>query len=215
MRATRTAEVVSRYTAPRRAGEPGAGPRRRPVGGFLLVVLGMVVASLAVAGPAGVPAADEPVVVVLVRHAEKAQDDPRDPNLSEAGHRRAQAVAAMFGPAGVTHLFSSEYRRTRQTLAPMAEESGLEVKVIPAEDGEAQVAALRELPPGSVAIVAGHSNTVPALVRGLGGDLQGTEQTEHGEMLQHEEYDRMFVVILPPRGEAAAGVQTLELRYGE
>ena len=78
MRATRTAEVVSRHTAPRRAGEPGAGPRRRQVGGSLLVALGMVVASLAVAGPAEVPAADEPVVVVLVRHAEKAQDDPRD-----------------------------------------------------------------------------------------------------------------------------------------
>ena len=30
---------------------------------------------------------------ILVRHAEKATDDPKDPNLSEAGLMRAQSLA--------------------------------------------------------------------------------------------------------------------------
>lgn len=141
-----------------------------------------------------------PVVVVVVRHAEKAQDGGDDPPLSAAGEARAERLARLLGASGVTHLFASEYRRTAATLAPLAQARGLEVAERPAREGERLLAELRALPAGSVAVVAGHSNTVPALVRALCG--------AGPEGLRDDEYESVFAVTLA-RGCAPA---LLELR---
>ena len=53
---------------------------------------------------------------------------------------------------------------------------------------------LLELPPGSVAVVAGHANTIPALATLLGGTLLGTEATAQGPMLPDSDYGRIFVL---------------------
>jgi len=151
-------------------------------------------------------------IVILVRHAEKSTDDPRDPSLSEAGRRRAELFAGMLGAAAVTHLYATEFRRTQETLQPLAARAGLPVYVIVAGRATAQVEALRALPPGSVAVVAGHSNTVPGLVRALGGVPFGVPPAAAGEALGDDEYDRLFVVALPPAG-SAAGATTIELRF--
>jgi broad specificity phosphatase PhoE len=127
-----------------------------------------------------------PKTIVLVRHAEKSIDDARDPNLSEAGVARAQELARVLGDAGVTHLFSSEYKRTRQTLEPLSLVSGAAVQVVPAREPGALVSALAQLPRNSVAVVAGHSNTVPGLVRNLAGADPFT--------LSDEDYDHLYVV---------------------
>ena len=151
-----------------------------------------------------------PRTVIVVRHAEKADDDPRDPSLSPTGEARARALAGLLGHSGVTHLFASEYRRTQSTLRPLATAAGREVVTVPAADQAALVAAIQALPAGCVAVVAGHSNTVPALVTALGGELQGTVASPAGPLLPDDAYDRLFMLVIPARGE----VQTLELRPG-
>ena len=158
----------------------------------------------------------EPVTVLLVRHAEKAADDPRDPGLTESGEERARAFARLAGSAGVTHLFATPYRRTRATLAPLARLTGLEVADVSAADAAEVAARLRELAPGSIAVVAGHSNTTPQLVRALGAEPSGLVDGPYGEMIPEHAYDRLFVVTF-----AAPGTQgeprapgLLELRYG-
>ena len=155
--------------------------------------------------------AQQTTLVFVVRHAEKAKDDPRDPSLSEAGRRRAEDLAQLLSAAEVTHLFSSQFRRTRQTLAPLAEQQELEMQVISAHDPDKQKEALLGLPPGSVAVLAGHSNTVPGMVQSLGGSLNGLLHTEDGEMLHDDEYNRLFLVILSAGDHA---IRTLEMRYG-
>jgi phosphohistidine phosphatase SixA len=152
-----------------------------------------------------------PVTVFCLRHAEKGAGEP-DPVLSEAGAARAAALARLLGAAGVTHLFASEYQRTRQTLAPLAAARGLEVTVVSARDLPQQVQQLHALPPGAVAVVAGHSNTVPALVEALGGRIENLEPHPQGPRLGEEQYDRLFAVT---RLAAGGPVSTLELRYGE
>ena len=154
------------------------------------------------------PAVGRPTAVFVVRHGEKADDDPRDPTLSAAGQARARALATSLAQAGVTHLFTSEFRRTQATLRPLADAVKLEPVVIPAADQAALTTAIEALPAGSVVVVAGHSNTVPALVTALGGEARGTVASPAGPVLPDDAYDRVFLVIRPARGP----VQTLELR---
>lgn len=151
--------------------------------------------------------------IILVRHAETAGDTrtAKDPDLSPTGRARAQALAKLLAAAGVTHLFASEYQRTQATLAPLAKAFGIEVVVRPARDAAAQVAALEALKPGSVVVVAGHSNTVPALVQSLGGRFPQPAETPAGPgLIAHGEYGRAFVLS----GSSKAARTTLELRYG-
>ena len=48
--------------------------------------------------------------VIVVRHAEKV-DQSSDAVLSEAGHARARALAALLAKAGVTAVYASRRRR--------------------------------------------------------------------------------------------------------
>ncbi len=162
------------------------------------------------------PTTLEPVTVIAVRHAEKNLADPVDPELTERGQARARELARVLQSAGVTHLFSTDTRRTRQTLAPLAAALDVEIELYsPAalDSFVEQVAGLRS---GSVAVVSGHSNTTPGLVLALGGRVEGVVSLRGTPALKDSEYDRLFVTVLSPRGvENPPAVKTLEMRYGE
>ncbi|MFY2764435.1 histidine phosphatase family protein [Arenimonas sp. MALMAid1274] len=137
-------------------------------------------------------------VVVVVRHAEKATDDPRDPTLSEAGQARAAALATRLANTGLDAAFATQYRRTQLTAAPAAAQAGIEVGVRPVDAANAERYGpdldrdLRALPAGSTVLVVGHSNTVPAIVSALSG--QATPE------MPETEYDRYTVVVLDADG---------------
>jgi len=158
------------------------------------------------------PAPRAGVTVIAVRHAEKRSDDARDPALSEAGETRSKTLSRLLSKSGVTHVYSTAYRRTRATVAPLAELLRLEVNDYSPREIESFVKELRELPAGSVALVAGHSNTTPGLVLAMGGEVDDLESMRGTSVLGEEQYDRLFVTTLPPNGGA---VKTLELRYGD
>lgn len=155
------------------------------------------------AADAGVREPREPAVVFLLRHAETAEDtrSAADPALSEGGAGRARRLAELLADAGVDRLFASEYRRTQDTLRPLANALGREIEIVPAREAERQLEFLRAMPPGSVAVVAGHSNTIPALARALGGTTFD---------IPHDAYDRLILLTLP-RAEGSAPM-TLPLR---
>jgi phosphohistidine phosphatase SixA len=166
------------------------------------------------AEPRGEPVA--PVSVFVLRHAEalEATAEERDPGLAPAGLERAEALARLLEHAGPTRLYSSPLRRARATLAPLAKARELVIEDHPPQDADGLAAKLRALPPGSVAVVAGHSNTVPAIVKALGGAIERLEEhPRHGPMLAHDEHDRLFLVTLPATEGAA--VKTIELCYGD
>ena len=96
---------------------------------FLLV---FVSASIASAQP----------IVVIVRHAEKATDGGRDPDLSLAGRARADELARILKDSGITAIFTSEFKRTQETAAPSATSIGVTATVIPAKDTAALAAKL-------------------------------------------------------------------------
>ncbi len=181
------------------AGRRHRSPRKILTGG-LAVALSLALACVTVAEEThhGSPTA---ITVILVRHAEAGDDDPRNPHLSIAGQARAQELARVLQDVAITHLYASEYHRTQDTLAPLADRRGIRVQEHLAREPISLILALRSLPDSAVAIVAGHSNTVPDLVRRLGGNPSGLEEhPQHGWLLPHDEYSRMFIVTLrrPP-----------------
>jgi broad specificity phosphatase PhoE len=102
--------------------------------------------------------------VYLVRHAEK--DSGEDPGLSSAGQTRAEYYSSYFQARGVTRVFSTDFRRTRETAAPLLEAINAEVMIYDhhIEDLAVDFCALDE----SI-LVVGHSNTTPQLAAHLSG----------------------------------------------
>jgi phosphohistidine phosphatase SixA len=146
-----------------------------------------------------------PRTVVLVRHAEKGgEPTDQDPGLSERGMERAKRLAELLGKSGVTHLFSSELQRAQQTLLPLSAATRLVAQVVPARQPDAQLSALDSLPRGALAVVVGHSNTVPLLLGKLTGG-QAKIQIEEAT-----EFDRVFVVTQWGPGRDSSWI---ELRY--
>ncbi|SPF52982.1 conserved exported hypothetical protein [Candidatus Sulfopaludibacter sp. SbA4] len=144
-------------------------------------------------------AAEPARTVILVRHAERAGGMGPEVGLSEAGRCRAQLLAGMLADAGVSRIYTSEVARTQETADPLAKKLGLRPEVVAANDYDALLAKLRPGAPGGVALVVGHSNTVPEIVKRLGG---GTVAA-----IADSEYDRLFVVTIT--GENQASVVTL------
>jgi len=168
-----------------------------------LPLLRLAFALAFVAGPlpsgTGLVAQQAPVVVYLVRHAERAEDGTNDPPISAAGEARARLVADMVRDAGITHIHTTDFRRTRSTAAPTAAATSLVPTVYSADELAALAARLRATPGRH--LVVGHSNTVPELVSALGGDA-------HGEIAT-DEYDRFYVLTV-----AADRTTTVLLRFG-
>lgn len=139
-----------------------------------------------------------PTLVFLVRHAEKASDGTKDPPLTEVGNERAQCLARLLSDVVVTHVYATELQRTQQTVAPLAEAAGLETTVVAAGDNDTLTKALDGLAPGSVAVVAGHSNTVPALAASMGTPLPGLDEQGY---IPHAQYDRLVQVVRDPQAQ--------------
>ena len=147
------------------------------------------------------PTDQKPLKVFLVRHAEKV-DQSRDPDLSEAGYKRAESLADVLRSSGIEHVYSSDYIRTRKTATPTAEMLGLEVRLYDPRNLPEFAEQLKE--EGGIHLVVGHSNTTPALTELLGG--------EPGEPIEEKsEYDRFYVVTITADG----GVSSTLLRFGE
>jgi broad specificity phosphatase PhoE len=105
---------------------------------------------------------------VVVRHAEKVDDDTRDPVLNAAGRARADALALQLRNAPVTAVYATGYRRTQQTAAPLARMHGIEVRTYDAKAPAPVFAAqLRSEHRSGTVVVVGHSNTVPDIVAAL------------------------------------------------
>src|SRR5213078_478315 len=105
-------------------------------------------------------------VVVIVRHAEKASDGGNDPDLSSAGRARADALARILKNSGITAIFTSEFKRTQETAAPIATSTHLTPTVVAAKDTAGLVAKLHQL--NGNALVVAHGDTIPNIIKALG-----------------------------------------------
>jgi phosphohistidine phosphatase SixA len=149
--------------------------------------------------------ADQPsMTVILVRHAEKAIVPPenKDPDLSSAGLARAQELRRMFGDTGITAIYATQYKRTQQTVKPLADKLGLPVTKIDAKKTSELVKQLRSRGAGQVIFIAGHNNTVPEIIAALGGPKL--------PIIPETEYDNLYFLNVESDGSA----KLIKMKYG-
>lgn len=135
----------------------------------LLLWAGALLAGCASAPARHGVAVDADAVFLLVRHAEKSADDPRDPALTPAGELRALRLATELRDAPLAAVYSTDTRRTRATATPAARSHGLAVTPYDARAASDFARELRARHPTGLVLVVGHSNTVPALAAALCG----------------------------------------------
>jgi broad specificity phosphatase PhoE len=168
--------------------------------------VGALLSALVISGPATAQVAtgagegpDGSAVMYLVRHAEKALENPTDPALTPAGEERAVELARVLMDAGITRVYSTATLRTRSTAMPVAEQGGLPIESYDAGSAAAIEAFARQLLNSSGrTLVVGHSNTTPELVRALGGDPVAP--------MTDVDYDRLYIVVRGPDGAVTSSM---------
>ena len=130
-------------------------------------------ALLMLALPAAAVAA--PKQVILVRHAEKAAEPASNPGLSKAGRTRARTLATLLAADRVGAVLSSPLQRTRETADPVARRRGLDIQTVAIDSTLAEhvqnMTLLLRAQGADTVLVVGHSNTIPAIIRALGGPM--------------------------------------------
>jgi len=170
----------------------------------LLRLFAPMLLAAALAGCAGTPptrGGDAAATFVVVRHAEKAVDGSDDPALTDAGHARAEALAASLADSPVVAVYATPLRRARETAAPTARTHGLPVTAYPADEPAPVFAArLRREHPAGTVLVVGHSNTAPAIAAALCGcAVEPMGEDEYGRrMTIHIEDDGDITLLTAP-----------------
>jgi len=135
------------------------------------------------AGSRAEPTAPPATIIYIVRHAEKQQiDGERDPELTEAGHARAAALRERLAAVKLDAIFSSDYRRTLQTVAPLVDTTGLDITLYDPAAAAADFAESLRASSATQLLVAGHSNTIPALITALGATIEPIDEGRYGDL---------------------------------
>lgn len=107
-------------------------------------------------------------LIILVRHAEKADETSEDPELNSAGIERAARLIKTIGKYKPGAFYSTNYKRTRDTVTPWAAKRNKQVQTYDARQPK-QLIDLIMNSDVKRHIVAGHSNTIPGLANLLTG----------------------------------------------
>jgi phosphohistidine phosphatase SixA len=142
--------------------------------------------------------------VILVRHAEKKIEPSNpDPDLTPEGVERAHEIARVFADAGVNAIYATQYKRTQQTVKPLSDRTGVPVTLLDSKETDQLLRRIQTTDRGQTVFIAGHNNTVPAMVSELSGEKYAT--------IPESEYDNLYIVTIYRFGKA----KVVKLKYGK
>lgn len=132
--------------------------------------------------------------VILVRHAEKENDGSNNPELSEAGKKRALLLVDMFSKTKIDAIYSTNFKRTEATVAPLASQHSLPITHY---DGAkpAEVDEMISKWKGGTILICGHSNTTPAIINRLIGK-------EEFKTFDDGDYSNLIILTFASVGDA-------------
>lgn len=139
-------------------------------------------------------AKSQTTTIILLRHAEKDTTQPNatmmkaDPPLTKTGEGRAIQLLTLLKSYQPDIIYSTNYNRTKTTVAPLAQKFGKEIVIYNPADLIKFAEELR-LQKGKTIVVVGHSNTTPALVNAL---LKNAKY----ESLPDSVYNKFWIVTI-------------------
>ena len=136
----------------------------------------------------------------LVRHAEQSVEG-EDPPLTEAGRRRATALAGLLKDAAINVIYESGIRRTKETARPLADTLNIELKTYPRRDIGGFIDTLRSQHAQDRVLIVTQSLRIPRWLKTFGHSVDIT--------IGPTDYDNIFVII--PKDDSSPLV--LRLRY--
>lgn len=137
----------------------------------------------------------------FIRHAEKQTTDPneKDPELTDQGIRRSENWALVFKDVQFDMIYSSDYKRTRDTAKRIADSQEKDIQLYDA--GKLNDLDFQEKTKGKKVLVVGHSNTNPAFVNYI------LDENKYSDIPETESGSLFIVQVLPD------GNKTSELLY--
>ena len=129
------------------------------------------------------------LTIILLRHAEKDVSpgaDKVNPDLTPEGKQRAQNLVKKINKYKPTAIYSSDYIRTKSTVAPLAEKRKLTVQIYDPRKLSELAALIMEGKFKSV-VVVGHNNTTPELANLL-------IKQEKYQTLPETEYSKIWII---------------------
>ncbi|HEX5789262.1 MAG TPA: phosphoglycerate mutase family protein [Woeseiaceae bacterium] len=144
--------------------------------------------------------------IIFVRHAEKAVDGD-DPSLSDAGRERAAELTRQMVDAdviqGIDAIYATQYKRTQETAAPLADALDIPIHTYDANDTESVLDEILAEHKGRIILVVGHSDTLPELIANVGA-------SKRVPPIDEAEYDNVYIVTIPWFGKT----KTIRMRFG-
>lgn len=147
--------------------------------------------------------------IIVVRHAEK-DTAQIDPELSSEGYERVRELTSMLASAKIAAIYSTQYKRTMNTVRPLSEKLGVPITVVfhdrsrtVKEYSEGLVKRVFSEQSGNIVLISSHSNVAPEIIRALG--------ISDPPAIDDSTYDDLFVVSKLSNGPASL----LRLKYGK
>ncbi|WP_117880326.1 SixA phosphatase family protein [Aureibaculum luteum] len=134
----------------------------------------------------------EKTTYYLIRHAEKVKTDTTDknPELNKIGKERAKSWKNIFDELKIDAIYSTDYNRTLQTVAPIAKSKKLTVQNY--HPNNLDVDQFLKDTKGKAILIVGHSNTIPSFANKLVGN---------GEYLNIDETDNDNLYLVTIEGD--------------
>lgn len=154
------------------------------------------------AGNSSVPV----TTIYIVRHAEKETANPedKDPDLTLEGKARAEALRSLLKDKAVDAVYTTQFKRTMNTLKPLADERHLKILTYESSAYEFLKTQIMQNFTGKTVVVVGHSNTIVPMAKAFGVEPPVTEVPD-------SKYDHIFKITITADNNA-----TLEAeQYGQ
>jgi broad specificity phosphatase PhoE len=133
--------------------------------------------------------------IILMRHAEKASDGTTNPGLTSKGIARSKDLVKILEKANVDAIYSTNYKRTLDTVAPVAEFKNLKVGLYEAFEEES-INKILDSNLGKTVLIVGHSNNIPRIANLLTGTKDFSDWGD-------EEYDNLVIISFLEKGKDA------------
>ena len=130
----------------------------------------------------------------FIRHAEKDTSNPadRDPDLVMEGVLRAARWSSIFNRIDFDIIYTTDYKRTRNTALPIAEQKKLPLTFYSPNGFDSVDFVKNNF--GKTVLIVGHSNTVPAMVNALIGEKQYKQ-------IKEINYTNLYIINITESGE--------------